>query len=168
MNSQISVIEPEALEYLPAATMLKIIEKQQKAAKNFKAFQATVTSLPALFRALEEMDIPPTFDGDYDYMGLSFTGDGKKLGDVWGLLRRNGYKTDARPQKGDTTFYAFWEHERLAKIFMNFTSSVCRRVKVGTRMVEQDIYETQCGELPEIDAPATAVVAQEDGSDIPF
>jgi hypothetical protein len=27
-----------------------------------------------------------------------------------------------------------------------FTSTVCRRVKVGTKTVEVDVYETVCGE----------------------
>lgn len=31
--------------------------------------------------------------------------------------------------------------------YLSFSSSVCRRVKVGTRTVEQDVYETVCDEI---------------------
>jgi len=168
VNSPITIVEPEELEYLPAATLLRLVEKHQRMAKNLKLFRATVNALPDLFRKLEEMDITPDFQLDNDWIFLSFAGDGPKLAEVWGLLRRAGYNTRERPKKGDTSFSGFWTHEAHSQIYMNFTSSVCRRVKVGTRMVEQDIYETQCGELPEIDAPATAVVTQEHVNDIPF
>lgn len=170
MNAQITMIEPEALEYLPAKTLLRLIEKQQKAAKRFKEFKAVIGSFPDLFRSFEDLDIEPGFDLDGDYINLSFAGDGPKLAAVWKLLRQHGYKNSCHPKKGDTTFYAFWEQEGYAKFFMNFTSSVCRRVKVGTKTVEQDVYETQCGEMPtdlEIEAPKKAVVEVDD-NDIPF
>lgn len=168
MSAVPSIIEAETLEYLPAKTLLRLIERQQKAAKNFKAFKAAIGAFPDLFRALEDMDIEPGFGLDDDYIGLSFAGDGPKLAAVWKLLRQHGYKNSCHPKKGDTTFYAFWEQEGHAKLFMNFTSSVCRRVQVGTKMVETPIYETQCGELaPELEAPTNAVVEVDD-NDIPF
>jgi hypothetical protein len=168
MNAQITTIEPEALEYLPAKTLLRLIERQQKAAKNSKDFKAAIGAFPELFRGLEDMDIEPGFGLDDNYISLSFAGDGPKLAAVWKLLRQHGYKSSCHPKKGDTTFYAFWEREGYAKFFMNFTSSVCRRVQVGTRMVEQPIYETHCGELaPELQAPANSVVEVDD-NDIPF
>jgi len=169
VNAQLSVIEPETLEYLPAKTLLRLIEKQQKAAKNFKQLKAVIGAFPELFRALEDMDIEPGFNLDGDYINLSFAGDGLKLAAVWKLLRHHGFKNSCHPKKGDTTFYAFWKQEGHAEFFMNFTSSVCRRVKVGTKTVEQDVYETQCGELPtdlEIEAPKNAVVEADD--EIPF
>jgi hypothetical protein len=169
MNAQITTIEPEALEYLPAKTLLRLMERQQRAAKNCKAFKLALGTFPDLFRALEELDIEPGFGLDDDYIGLSFAGDGPKLAAVWKLLRQNGYKNSCHPKKGDTTFYAFWEQEGHAKFFMNFTSTMCRRVKVGTKTVEQDVYETHCGDMPtdlEIEAPKNAVVGAAD--EIPF
>lgn len=169
MNAQISVIEPEELDYLPAKSLLRLLEKSQQAAKNFKAFKQTLSACPDLFRRLEELDVDPCFDLDNDYIRCPFTGDGMKLKLVWGTLRRAGFNTILRPEKGQTTFYAFWEREGHAKIFMDFSSSVCRRVKVGTKTVEQDVYEIQCGELPEIEPPANAVVVAEgESDDIPF
>lgn len=170
MNAQITILEPEQLEYLPAKTLLRLVETHQKMQKNAKVFNHTVSSLPELFRALEEMDIEPRFQLDDDYVAVVFTGDGSRLAEVWKLLRRHGYNTTTRPEKGDTTFYAFWHGpEGLARIFLQFSSSVCRRVQVGTKMAETPIYETQCGDLTGIEAEAPPVPAVvEDANEIPF
>lgn len=166
MNAQIAILDAEQLEYTPAKTLLRLVETYQSAQKYFKQFTQTVNALPELFRAFEELDLDVRFPLDNDYLTLSFTGDGPKLAAVWKLLRRHGYNTTDRPKKGDTTFYSFWSREGHAKVFMNFSSSLCRRVQVGTKLVEQPIYETQCGELPEIEPPANAVVEVDD--DLPF
>lgn len=166
MNTQVDIIEPETLDYLPAKTLLRLVERSQTASKNFKAFKQTVNELPELFRGFEERDVDVAFNLDNAYINFQFTGDGARLTAVWKLLRRHGFNTTARPEKGDTTFHAFWKREGHAELFMSFSSSTCRRVQVGTKMVEQPIYETQCGELPEIEPPANAVV--EVDNDIPF
>lgn len=170
MNAQVTIIEPETLEYLPAKTLLTLVERQQKAQKNFALFKQTVGALPDMFRAFEGLDLDVGFNLLEDYISVQFAGDGPKLTAVWKLLRQNGYSTYARPKKGDTTFYAFWEREGSGRIFLNFSSTMCRRVQVGTKMVEQPIYETQCGELTtadlEIEAPKHAVVEADD--EIPF
>lgn len=171
MNRQISVIEPETLEYLPAKTILRLTEQSQNVNKYNIAFANTVKRCPVLFRRLEELDIDVKFslrEGDID---LSFTGDGARLGEVWSALRHAGYLPDNRPTKGEAVFCTHWRQEGFAILWMNFSSSVCRRVKVGTKMVEQDVYEVQCGELPELDADASKQnLTVVDGSfdDIPF
>jgi hypothetical protein len=166
MNTEINIIEPEQLNYLPAKTLLRLVEQSQKMAKNAKLFRHTVTTLPELFRAFEELDLSLSFNLDNEYMNLSFAGDGEKLKTVWGLMRRNGFNTTQRPKKGETTFNSFWAQEGYAEIFMMFSSTLCKRVKVGTKMVEQDIFETQCGDLPEIEAEDKHVAEVVD--DIPF
>jgi hypothetical protein len=166
------VIDIDELEYLPAKTILKLVEHSQKVTKALKEFKQTVSSVGPLFRSFEEMDIDLQFNPDGGYIAFCFTGDGERLAAVWKELRRNGYKSDCRPKKGDTTFYAFWEREGYARLFMNFSSSMCRRVQVGTKMVEQPIYETQCGDLPELetDAPKPNLTVIEGGfdDDVPF
>jgi hypothetical protein len=168
VNAQVTIIEPETLEYLPAKTLLRLVEQSQKTAKNAKAFRLAVSTFPDLFRTFEELDLTVAFNLDNEYMNLSFAGDGEKLKTVWGHMRRAGFNTRQRPAKGDTTFNAFWSQEGYADIFMMFSSTMCRRVKIGTKMVEQVIYETQCGELPEIEAPSTEVAVVEYANDIPF
>lgn len=168
MNAQVTIIEPEMLEYLPAKTLLKLVEQAQKAQKFGTLFRLTVKNFPVLFRSLEELDIDPSFslsDGD---VNVSFTGDGPKLAEVWKALRAAGYEPNARPKKGESTFYTHWNREGYSSIWMSFASSVCRRVKVDTKMVEQDVFETQCGELPEIESEDKPVAVVEDTNDIPF
>lgn len=167
MSNEI-IVDVDVLEYLPAKTMLKLVEQAQKTKQYNAAFHETVKARSALFRRLEELDIDVTFslrDGDID---LNFTGDGHRLGEVWSALRHAGYAPNSRPQKGETTFYTHWRQEGLATFWMSFTSSVCRRVQVGTKTVEQPVYEIQCGELPELDIDTTAVTVSEPANDIPF
>lgn len=169
MLAEISI---ERLEELPATTMLRLVEKSKKAKKNLAAFQATVTQCRELFLKLEALDIEPDFDMQGGDINIRFAGDGAKLGEVWGELRRAGYNTFKHPAKGDTEFYAHWNGEGLAQIWLVFTSSMCRRVQVGTRTVtkEEPIYETQCGELPELESPAPTLTVIDGGADddIPF
>jgi hypothetical protein len=165
MNTQVDVIAPEVLEYLPAKTLLKLVEQAQKVKRWTTEFQLTVRSFPALFRRLEELDIDPIFSLANGDINLAFTGDGIKLSEVWKALRTAGYQPNSRPEKGNSTFYTGWCQQGYSRIWMSFSSAVCRRVKVGTKMVEQDIYEVQCGELPEIEADTTAVAVDDD---IPF
>lgn len=162
----LTIIEAEKVEYLPAKTLLRLGEKAQAANANLKAFKQVVGQKPELFRALEEMDIEPGFFLDNDYVVVGFAGDGTKLGQVWGLFRRHGYETHSRPQKGDTEFYAFWECKGHTKLFMHFSSTLCKRVQVGTEMKEVPVYQTQCGELDLTALPASTEVALAD--DMPF
>lgn len=169
--NMLSVIEPEILELLPAKTMLKVIEQAQNAKKYSTAFQVTVKSHADLFRGLEELDIDSSFCLTSGDINISFTGTGTRLGEVWGLLRRNGYASVSRPRKGEPTFYAHWRKDDFSTIFMSFSSSVCRRVQVGTKTETVPVYEVQCGDMPEIEAeiPAPSLTVIDGGvDDVPF
>lgn len=172
MNTQLNVIDAEQLEYLPAKTLLKLLERSQTAAKNNKLFRQTVEAMPGLFRRFEELDIDPGFSLENTWISISFAGDGQKLATVWRVLRQHGYNTTSHPKKGDTAFNAFWSRDGHADLFMMFSSSMCRRVQVGTKMVEQPVYETHCGDLPEMLEESAegspVVVASEVDDDIPF
>jgi hypothetical protein len=169
VNAQVSVIEPEALEYLPAKTMLRLVEQAQKVKKYTALFQATLGGHAELFRNLEELDLDAAFclrSGDID---LSFTGDGQRLLTVWKELRRAGWAPNTHPKKGETTFSTHWLKEGNATFWMHFSSTVCRRVQTGTKTVEVPVYETQCGDLPEVDAlAASANALVEVDSGVPF
>lgn len=170
MNAEVS-IDVDYIDQIPAKTSLKLIEAAQQAQKNIKAFKEAIRARSALFRRLEELDIDVGFSPENAYIHVRFTGDGDRLGQVWGAFRQSGWKTTCRPEKGKNEFYAFWHQEGLVDLFMNFTSSVCRRVQVGTKMVEQPIYEMHCGELPELEAdtPKPNLTVVEGGTDdIPF
>lgn len=169
--NMLAAIEPEILELLPAKTMLKVIELTQKAKKYSTLFQVTVRAHADLFRGLEELDLDCQFCLTSGDINLSFTGNGAKLGEVWGLLRRYGYAPNNRPKKGESSFHTHWYKDGFSTIWMSFSSSVCRRVQVGTKTETVPIYEVQCGDMPEIEAetlaPSLTVI---DGGvdDVPF
>lgn len=132
-------------------TLLRLAEQTEQVNKTLATFEETVKALPTLFRGLEDLNIEPKFVVDSSWMLIQFNGDGAKLADVWGLLRRHGYNTSMRPEKNATAFYSFWERDGFAKLFMYFTSTVCQLVQVGTETVEKPIYEVRCGEIPELE-----------------
>lgn len=161
-------IDVDFLEQLPAKTMLKLVERKQAVQKHMALYLHTVQTLAPLFRFLEDADIDIDFDPNRGDIDLHFTGDGARLGKVWGELRRNGYKTESRPKQGDTAFQAFWDCEGFSRIWLSFSSSVCKRVQVGTKTVEVPVYETQCGDLPVLEQLEPAAGSVMAISDIPF
>lgn len=164
-------LDVDMLASLPAKSLLSFVSKYREVKKYFAQAQKALQDHAPLFLMLEEMDIDLRFDPDYYSIGVNFSGDGPRLGKVWGELRRHGYTCDTRPKKGDTSFSGSFHQEGYARISVYFTSTMCRRVQVGTQTVEQPIYETICGEDPSIAAedgrPALSVV--DGGKDaIPF
>jgi len=99
--------------------------------------------LGPLTKALQELGIEPKIEYDYD---IHFTGNKELLGKVMGLLRTSGYNTgESRPKEKEPTWAAWYRKPDMEfSIWVSFTSSVCKRVKIGSEMVEQDIYEVRC------------------------
>jgi hypothetical protein len=137
----------------PTQALLKLIEAKQQAQKRIAKWRFTINSHPGLFRRLQELEIEPRLNLSDGQIEITFTGDGPKLSQVWGELRRQGFKNDSFPRKGMAQFATYFRapDQRESMIWLYFSSTVCRQVQVGTRMVEQPIYETQCGELPALD-----------------
>lgn len=151
-------LDVEFLMSQPIKSVMALAERQKRFTQNAAKFRDVLQAKSDLFVALEELDIDIRYDFDGGSVDVVFCGDGDKLGKVWGLLRRAGYYTESRPKKGETGFNAFWDCPGYAKVWLQFSSTMCRRVQVGTKMVEQPVYEVQCGDLPEIDAPASDLV----------
>jgi hypothetical protein len=97
--------------------------------------------------ALGALDIETTFEGHY--LHVSFTGDKHRLADVVRILRTNGLSTANEPPEPNSSSWSAWYYHDDSEIaaFVYFTSSVCRRVQVGTRTEEVPVYETRCGEV---------------------
>jgi hypothetical protein len=167
-------IDVDVLSDIPAQSMLTFVATKQKVDKFFREAAIALHECGPLFRFFEQRGIDIRFDPDYGYVAFTFTGTGTFFAEVWAEMRRNGFTPTHRPKKGDIEFAGYWERPGCARLFMNFSSTLCKRVQVGTKMVEQAIYETQCGEaLPEIAAepePAAALRAPNAAleSDIPF
>jgi hypothetical protein len=99
-------------------------------------------------------------DGD---LNIRFAGDKEKLAQGVRILRVAGFHTEAeRPKKGDSSWTAWFTHPDCSiRIWFSFTSSVCRQVKTGTKTVEIDVYETQCGDLATEELPCeTALISE--------
>ena len=104
-----------------------------------------------------DVSFPSTLD-------IRLTGDKHKFLEFLRMLARHGFKTP-KVAKGATGFSEFLKSEQFKDIsfWVTFSSTVCRRVKIGTKTVEQDVYETVCDEIyPHGD------VAVEATDDIPF
>ena len=140
---------------MPVRSLLALEDKRRSVQRLLEKAAYTIREAAPLFVALEALEIDIRFDANSSSsIEIPFTGDGDRLTEVWGLLRRAGWKLVSNPpKKGDTTFSGIWSHQsdnRFADIWMSFSSTACRRVQVGVRMVEQPVYEVQCGELPEL------------------
>lgn len=89
---------------------------------------------------------------DWGGLFIYLTGTVKQLADVWNDLRNLGYKTDYSEIKTEDA------HERkviftktvegiiVATATIHFSSSVCKRVQVGTELREVPVYEIKCDE----------------------
>jgi hypothetical protein len=81
------------------------------------------------------------------HLNLSVTGDKHALTALIGILRRQGFDSKDRPQPGQTSYSALWTNADGAAVYIMFASTSCRRVQVGTKTVEQPIYEIVCDEV---------------------
>lgn len=96
-------------------------------------------------------------------LDVRLVGDAAKLAGAVRILRTSGFTfpTSSRPKKGDTAWHQFFTHPDCpVQIWFNFSSSVCRRIQTGTKMVEQPVFETVCDsiELPPADELAAKVI----------
>lgn len=112
-------------------------------------WEATVNDFPLFYEDLAKLGIEvrfSEFDGSLD---IRFTGDGELFRRVWKLVRSIGFEPNSRPLAGaQAEFCTFWHHSdpRYSRIWLQFSSSICRAVKVGTKLVEEPIYEISCGD----------------------
>lgn len=162
MSAQIETLVDDPIELSLAESALALARMRQKW-NSIKDFYRPIVN------ALQRLGLEPSLSND---INLSFTGDAHKLASVVRLLRTAGFTTNAdRPKKGDTGWCAYYAHPDCeTRVWLYFTSSVCRRVKVGTKTVEQDIYEVQCGEITLDEPPALTMVpaAPQIDDEIPF
>lgn len=81
-------------------------------------------------------------------LDLSVIGKADTLSMVWRALRTRGWNTGKdKPEPGDSGWSGFWHKEGVEfQLWLSFTSTVCVRVQVGTRMEEVPVYEVRCHE----------------------
>lgn len=106
--------------------------------------------------ALQRAEIEPTLVavGSSDFT-LYITGDRRVLNKVFGIFRRRGLMPCSRPEEKATNYFTYFDEKYNPeadedcspfRIWLNFSSSQCRRVQVGTETKEVPIFEVICDE----------------------
>jgi hypothetical protein len=150
MNAQIEPLLDDPIEIALAEQALSLAKSRAKW-NSIRDFYRPIVN------ALHRLGLEPRLSSDVD---LHFSGDAHKLASVVRILRTAGFSTTAaRPKQGDTQWSAYYHHPDCGtSVWLYFTSSVCKRVKVGTKMVEQDVYEVQCGDITAADEPPALTI----------
>lgn len=141
--SEIEVISENPIEIQLQEEALRLVKLKAR-------WNGCKSTLAPIANALSLLGIEPRFSSDLD---VCFTGDKEKFTAAMRILRVAGFtpSNPNRPKKGDTGWNSFFNKpDCTVQIWLNFTSSVCKRVKVGTKTVEQDVYEVQCGDISEV------------------
>ncbi len=115
------------------------------------------THLQETIEAFEALGAHVSVDTGFE-INIRIAGDKECFLNCWKLWRALGIRLSP-PEKGATEIYQHIEPFGV-KIWFHFTSTVCKRVKIGTEMRAVDIYETQCG--PALEVPLL------EGDDIPL
>jgi hypothetical protein len=135
---------------LAIARVKKERKDLKEAIKKLKAFALQhaeeIARVGAGMAVVEEWHIRTDIDINSNSLDLSYAGDKHVLVGSFSALRKLGYKPDKRPDDKPMESYTTWfKHpEQDLRIWFKFSSTVCKRQKIGTKMVEQDIFEVVC------------------------
>lgn len=77
---------------------------------------------------------------------LSVSGTHTELKECFRAFRKLGYEPDKRPTepKLDSFSTVFTHPEKKVRFWLFFSSTICVRKKIGTKMIETAVYETVC------------------------
>lgn len=88
------------------------------------------------------------FSFDTRSLDIAIAGDHHVFKGMFSALRKLGYDCQDKPkEKLISTWSCWWHHKEPDKhptLWVSFSSTKCKRIKIGTKMVEQPIYETVC------------------------
>lgn len=119
------------------------VERDKQLTANASWYHRNKNGIKEVAQALKKIDIRSA-EVNGEEVDISITGDKHVLQAIFGAFRKLGYQTSKRPLKNDSYFYCRWEKEGKPTFYFTFSSTVCKRVKVGTKMVEQDVFENVC------------------------
>lgn len=126
---------------------LELENQKLRLAQKIAKWNGAKSILDPLCNALLMVGVEASFDGQ---INVNFAGDKDQLAKVMRIVRTGGwvFTNTHRPKKGGTSWTSYAGHPHTTvQMWFYFTSTVCKRVKVGTKMVEQDIYEVECGDI---------------------
>jgi hypothetical protein len=115
--------------------------KQQR--RLFKEHETDITEL------INELDLSTASSArmDCDTEDINFYVSGKTdvIKEIFRAFRKLGYEPSSRPEaKPQSSFTCYFHQDGKPTFYLSFASTLCKRVKVGTKMQEVDIYETVC------------------------
>lgn len=142
------------------------LEKQIMRQQEF--YNKHVNVLSSVLDDLEKLKPEFGFSGSFD---IRLIGTKHALTEALRIFAKHGIRRQSvEPvQEGATAFSGFLYGENDLSIWFAFSSTSCRRVKVGTKTVEQDVYETVCDEtVIELASNSTAERQPEFADDLPF
>lgn len=124
-------------------------EAKKRAKKGLKFLEDNAEEISRVEEGLEcvkQWFIKSNLDTTNRCIDISFAGDKHVLEGVFGALRKLGYEPSSRPKDEKMTSFTCWfdKDGTPLRLWLTFSSTVCKRVKVGTKMVEQDVYEIVC------------------------
>jgi len=131
----------------------ELIEKEyariEEKKRNLEVFEPRPiqAQYDALFQALYDVDPNINIkansnDGEFD---IRFAGDSGVYRWVYSTLREHGWEPEDRISDDTRNYFTTWyRKEGLPSLYVTFSSTVCQRVQVGTRTVEEPIYELVC------------------------
>lgn len=145
----------------------KVIEKKNALRKHRAALKTHQVKLLEIFADVEALGGEPHSDGDWVFVPVA--GDKHKFLAFARLIRKHGFKLP-EIEKGATGFTRLeylGSGDNTLPLYFQFSSTACRRVKVGTQTVVQDVYETVCDEVTPY-AESTPASMPEPANSIPF
>ena len=126
---------------------LKDAKRRKKAVRKFvEDYTDEINRITGGTTNLLEWLINVTIDTGSTSLDISYAGDKLVLQGIWKAFRKLGYKSAKRPDESESQFTCYWDHpESDMRIWLRFSSTVCKRIKIGTKMEQVDVYETRCG-----------------------
>lgn len=130
--------------------LLESVASQATRAARMKDFIAEyaheINRVEAGLEPVKEWLISTDLDISNGSVDISYSGGKQVLTGIFTALRGLGYEPGSRPKDEKlSSFTCYWDHPKYKmRFWLTFSSTMCKRVKVGSKMVKQDIYETVC------------------------
>lgn len=107
------------------------------------AKSATTLAMRLVEKHLTALNLAPEVRLDDSGWSVEVTGNCATRTLVLAVFLRLGFKPQFEPRDGES-YYSSWMRNGDERFWFSFSNNACERVKVGTKWVEQDVYETRC------------------------
>lgn len=124
-------------------------ERRKRAKAVVKWLEQNEAELTRIEQGTEQIHkhfISAEIDAVNESIDISYSGGKLVLQAIFKAYRDLGYAPNSRPKDDKlSSFSCYWNHPTQdLRLWIRFSSTSCKRVKIGTKMVEQDVYETVC------------------------